>query len=867
MLDKFLERITLGGIFFIPIVPLIVTNFLFFPYISGKNFFFRIVVEIIFAAWVILALRDPQYRPKKSALLIATTLFVIFMAMSAIFGESPSKSFWSNFERMEGVVGYLHVFMFMFVAACSLTKERFRTFFHINLGVATVVACYGVLQHLGIFLISQNEIRVDATLGNPIYMAAYMLMCFFIAAYFLLEKNPDQNYKLAKYSLLASINVTAIYLLFILSRVADGKNFVIFLFVFLAIVIDILFFALQKKLEAIKAKVLSVIYVALGILFAYALYLTQTRGAVLGLLAGLIFTCIALAIFDKGRSRKIAISSLVLIVILFGAFMSLRQQPFIQNNPTLGRLARISLSDTTTASRITIWGLALDGFKEHPIIGWGNENFNLLYNKYYEPKLITSEQWFDRSHNILVDWLVTTGVIGLGLYLSLYCIAGFYLFRRNSKFTVKEKAVIAGLLVAYLVQNLFVFDNISGIMLFAAILAYVYVRNSYGALPTKHEVNPQMLNLAAVVTLLALLFSIYYVNVKPIRVAFALNQGTILSVNRKHQEALDTYKKVFAMNTFGSREGREHLMLASQRALGDSATPVEVNQAFLDETAMQMQTQIKDFPGDLRNYVLLGSYLKTYGLYDQALIFLEEAKKLSPKKQAVYQILADMYLAQGKPVEAIREAKFAYDLYPQSVESAKILAMVYFVAQEETLAEEVLVKQFNSIYVYDPRLVNIYKAAKDFDRVIGVWEKYKLDNPKDLLGYMSLYDLFTELGNSEEARKNLVAAIAIREDMVADDPKNVDKIIALYDLYIKNNDLPRAKAAIESAVAVTEDYLKKHDDDARAHLSLASFYMVLGRKEDAISILQKALRIKNSPRDEINYYIQTIAAGKNPWMK
>lgn len=40
-----------------------------FPYITGKNFGFRILVEIAAAAWVMLMILDKGFRPKKSILL------------------------------------------------------------------------------------------------------------------------------------------------------------------------------------------------------------------------------------------------------------------------------------------------------------------------------------------------------------------------------------------------------------------------------------------------------------------------------------------------------------------------------------------------------------------------------------------------------------------------------------------------------------------------------------------------------------------------------------------------------------------------------------------------------------------------------
>src|SRR3989344_5236305 len=65
-IEKMLRWIVLGGVFALPFIVFIVANNLFFPYITGKNFTFRIIVEIITGAWLALALVKPEYRPRKS---------------------------------------------------------------------------------------------------------------------------------------------------------------------------------------------------------------------------------------------------------------------------------------------------------------------------------------------------------------------------------------------------------------------------------------------------------------------------------------------------------------------------------------------------------------------------------------------------------------------------------------------------------------------------------------------------------------------------------------------------------------------------------------------------------------------------------
>jgi len=56
--NKILRWVALGGIFFVPFVSLVVANNLFFPFITGKAFVFRILVMLATGAWLILAFSD-----------------------------------------------------------------------------------------------------------------------------------------------------------------------------------------------------------------------------------------------------------------------------------------------------------------------------------------------------------------------------------------------------------------------------------------------------------------------------------------------------------------------------------------------------------------------------------------------------------------------------------------------------------------------------------------------------------------------------------------------------------------------------------------------------------------------------------------
>ncbi|MEX2405603.1 MAG: hypothetical protein WD579_03320, partial [Candidatus Paceibacterota bacterium] len=89
--ESILRNSIYGGLALLLIIPLIVTDFMYFPYITGKNFLFRAIVLIIFGLWIALVLKNKKYRPRKSGLFWALGGWVFVMFVANIFGENPIK--------------------------------------------------------------------------------------------------------------------------------------------------------------------------------------------------------------------------------------------------------------------------------------------------------------------------------------------------------------------------------------------------------------------------------------------------------------------------------------------------------------------------------------------------------------------------------------------------------------------------------------------------------------------------------------------------------------------------------------------------------------------------------------------------------
>lgn len=173
------------------------------------------------------------------------------------------------------------------------------------------------------------------------------------------------------------------------------------------------------------------------------IYLSGSRGALIGVCAGLAFY----AYLNAGSlARKVSITAILGLI----AFAALDQ-----SNQLWVRTAAIA-----NDPRVNLWQWALHGFSERPWFGWGHEGFRYVFIQFGH---IMSYQPFDRAHNLILDWLVQGGVVGCAAYLSLIGVTAWGLRR--------EPALLA-LIAAYLVNTMFVFDTLTTYITLFSIVAF-----------------------------------------------------------------------------------------------------------------------------------------------------------------------------------------------------------------------------------------------------------------------------------------------------------------------------------------------------------------------------------------------------------
>jgi len=708
---RYLVYVIKAGLFVLPILALLVIDTFFFPFIVTKNIFFRMVVEILFFLWVFVAVFNKKYRPKVTPLMAAIGLTMFFLTLATVFGENPLRSFWSNFERMEGLVTHLHLFVyFLILTSIFKTKKDWKWFFASMLVVSVIVTGYGFMQLFGKVAIHQSDVRLDASFGNATYLAIFLIFHLFLI----------------------------------------GMFFYWYKQIWLRIVLAVLF-----------------------VLELFIIFFTATRGAILGLLGGVFLFGLLMAIFSLNKKIRYGFAGLMAIVILtIGAFWLFKDVSFIKNHQVLSRFSLMSLTETTVASRFTIWGMSWQGFQDYPILGWGPENYNLVFNKYYESSLWPQEPWFDRSHNVFFDWLISAGLLGSLAYWSIFGTALYMIWKGLKKkyFGLIEAAGLSALFGAYIFHNLFVFDNLTSYFVFFSTLGFVQYRwtekrNEGQKDLQKSEFIKEITAgqyLLITVVFLATVFSLYFVNIKPaianvelLRTLIYVRQGASSEI------ILANFEKIFNYNTFANGEAREQLSGYAGNFLINQQVSDEEKQIALAKAVEAMEKQVAVNPDDIRYLVMINALYTKQGQFDKALETINRAIEISPNKQQLYFAKTDVYLSIGQIENAIATMKHCYSLDSSYEEASKNLAYVLILNGNREEAEKILMKHFNKTIFADQRFLNAYSRIEDFEIVKEIWLEFIRLEPNNPQYYVSLAATYNHLGQIEKAVESIEKAIEI----------------------------------------------------------------------------------------------------------
>src|SRR3989344_2997512 len=406
MLDKIIYY-SFGLLFFL--TPLVWTpvNYELFEY--NKMIFVYLLTIVITGTWLLKIINHKSSIINRTPLDIPLLLFLAANILSTIFSIDQHTSIWGYYSRSNGgLLSIISYTVLYFALVSNISKEQVFKLLKLAVFSGVIISLYGISEHFGVSpscVILRGELtadcwvqdvraRVFASLGQPNWLAAYLAMLIFPALYFFLTTVSHK------------------------SRIT---------------------------------------YLVSPITLYLAFTFTYSRGASLGLLAGLV-TFVGILVLSSSRTRGsnkqssawvfnwipsfegmtgryssfirkfgLICATFLLINIIFGSALTRFQLSNLFSNqaePIATASAQLNqLENGGTESgkiRLIVWSGAIEIFKNYPIFGSGVETFAYAYYQFRPAEHNLVSEWdflYNKAHNEFLNYLATTGIIGFATYI------------------------------------------------------------------------------------------------------------------------------------------------------------------------------------------------------------------------------------------------------------------------------------------------------------------------------------------------------------------------------------------------------------------------------------------------------------------
>jgi len=142
----------------------------YFPYITSKQLYFNILIEVLAVIWVAYLWKYPADRPKKSWITRGWLAYLAVVLLTCFTGIDFNLSFWGDLERMLGWFPLFHFFLLYLIAITAFRNWRdWQPLLITMSGAGVLLSLIGIFQNYN-----------ASMLGNAAYMGTVTLMAIFI---------------------------------------------------------------------------------------------------------------------------------------------------------------------------------------------------------------------------------------------------------------------------------------------------------------------------------------------------------------------------------------------------------------------------------------------------------------------------------------------------------------------------------------------------------------------------------------------------------------------------------------------------------------------------------------------------------------
>ncbi|MFH0928544.1 MAG: O-antigen ligase family protein, partial [bacterium] len=755
---KYLKRLIFGGNVLVLALPLIsVQAGQFITPDLIRVGLFRLLVSIIGLAWIALCYFDPKSRPNwKNPVIAALSIYVAVMFALLFTSLDWRLSLWSTTIRMIGVYSWFHFWLWILILASTVKSwGEWRKYFIASLGVATILGLFVVHD---VATMTRAAVRIDTLVGNAIFLAVYAVMHFFIALILWREETGKKLKWLWLGLALCQFAIVAL----------TGSR------------------GVALALGVVGA-IAGIIFVSRRFLFKVVIPASEP-GSTTSMDPGSVS-----GVTNKRRLKR-ALITIVAIGIIAGGYWLLFPGRSWGEKHLPKPVARVLYQTFSGEGRLELWQMAWAGFKEKPIFGWGFENFEYVSNKHVPLEPTSSEiratNWHDRAHNQILEYLATTGIVGLLAYLGIW--AALVVSRVRLSFRprpsggeimgsmdpgslsgVTIKLLLAALAV-YFIQNLFAFDTIVTWLPLGLLIGFVSnLGHKQSVTPGKEVVTPDKTIVTPGLTRGPWLFSVamivasvtivicFFQNISIMSESLAINQVDADLKSKSQAIKPEDLGKIFEINSFLKHDA----YLALARPIQD-ITNANINQTWAkivrDKIIARSKELVSEHPKDLKILLTAAIVYRDAAASVSDPLFLESEKML--------RFAADSYPTRREPMLSLLELA----LKKQDYAEARVWS-------NQLLSLTLQYNEYGLEYYYAALL-----AAEDSDFVKA--SEYLAKSRK--YSTIALFDLRYYQLLAEKLPKNSLNPVVVKEinAAVAKNPKNLDFFILQQVIYRKAGD-------------------------------------------------------------------------------
>ncbi|XCN74783.1 MAG: O-antigen ligase family protein [Candidatus Electrothrix aestuarii] len=600
------------------------------------------------------------------------------------------------------------------------------------------------------------------------------------------------------------------------------------------------------------------------VLIATALLFSLSRGGIIGVACGLSFYIITLPFIHRHKRGRLLFFAAIALGLIIIAWFGL--------HPVLERLSTLNDPSLAGEGRMQVWRDTLRMIYERPFFGWGPGTFSVAFPAY-------QTQGFDQkivnyAHNDYLELAANTGVLGLTAFISGFLALYISCLRKLARSPVRGgtywQNVGVGALAAcfslfihsvtdcnlQIPANLFLFAITGGV---AVIAADSSGKGDISRGCVQLEKKNQR-RLLLVVSCLAACASIVVV-LLPLFGEWCFQAARADLYQKKYDQAVLEIGRALFFNPdnadFLSYKGD---ILLTKKNAKDTVVDVK-NCTGCGEITFWYEKASCAARTNSLYFVKKATILEQYADKTAAEEAYKEAIRLSPMYAPSYYNIAILYIRQRKideainfflrylKLEGVREVpKVLDDIWsaggdyqvqqraiPEIASFRQAFARYLALDGENKLAEQEAAFAFSlepsvsNAFIH----LNILQGNKKFSGLLAAFERYLLLFPKDI-------ELKERYAAALEQAQQYQDAVLVYRQIMEGFPEGK----ARFEKYfIKISRLYARQKLYEDAVLVLQEGGAQYPRAAGLYQVLGSYFRAMGKNEDALHALKKAVSL------------------------